>query len=138
MDNNLITFILLDRTKTTKTIDHPLVRIVEITKHRALYLSSCIRTYTAAEFALDAELVAIKAKFKITSTTPYLDMVIDQELKLGIPDRIAALEDIAISIDNNNLYSFAKTRGVLDHRESAEEFSIEFMTAYNKEVGHRY
>lgn len=67
-----------------------------------------------------------------------LEIVIEKKIKLGCADRTAALVDIALSIETSDIWSFADIYGVLDERRSCEEFAIEFMTAYNNEIGFRY
>jgi len=67
-----------------------------------------------------------------------LDKVVKIKMGLGCFDSFDALVDIALSIDNYGLWNFAKMFRVLDENESAEEFAIEFYTAYNKEVRFRY
>lgn len=66
-----------------------------------------------------------------------LNRVIDMKMTLGCADRRSALEDIALSVEATGMYATAKTFRVLVD-ESAEEFAIQFMTAYNKEIGFRY
>ena len=68
----------------------------------------------------------------------YLDKVIAKKIELGCIDRQDALEDIRKSFDNTSPYQTAKFFGVLDENESAEDFAIEFMTAYNNEIWARY
>lgn len=63
-----------------------------------------------------------------------LEKVIGFKMKLGCADRREALEDILIGWKETGPYGVAKTFGVLDESESAEDFAIEFMTAYNKEI----
>ena len=62
-----------------------------------------------------------------------LNKVIEQKMKLGCTDRYDALHDIKRSIDTTSPYDFAKMFRVLEN-DSAEEFMIQFMTAFNKEV----
>lgn len=63
-----------------------------------------------------------------------LQQVIDKKIALGCADRAAALRDIKISIEERGLYGVAKFFGVLDSTGTAEDFSIEFMQAYNDEI----
>ena len=66
-----------------------------------------------------------------------LNKVIDTKIRLGCFDRHSALEDIKLSIDNTSPYDFAEMFGVLVD-DSAEEFMMQFMPTYNKEVRYCY
>lgn len=63
-----------------------------------------------------------------------LQQAIDQKIALGCADRKAALRDIKLSIDTTSLYTFAKMFKLLDATGTAEDFSIEFYTAFNDEI----
>ncbi len=62
-----------------------------------------------------------------------LDYVVRVKILFGCADRVAALEDIRLSIDLTSLYATAKVFDVLKDG-SAEDFALEFFEAYNKEV----
>lgn len=66
-----------------------------------------------------------------------LGQVIRAKIKLGCADRLDALEDIKLSLDSYGPYQFAKMFHVLKD-DSAEEFMIQFMTAFNRDVRHTY
>jgi len=67
-----------------------------------------------------------------------LEKVVDAKLKLGCVDRVAALEEIADAVEaSGSFYGVAKMFRVLVN-DSGEDFAVEFMTAYNAEVGFRY
>jgi hypothetical protein len=69
-----------------------------------------------------------------------IEKAIAKKIELGAEDRVEALEDIARSIEFGGcggLYGFAlQNRLLID--DSAEEFAIQYYTAYNKEVAYRY
>ena len=62
-----------------------------------------------------------------------LEKVVEKKIALGCVDRFDALEDIKCSIDTSSLWQFAKMFDVLVNN-SAEDFAMEFMSAFNKEV----
>lgn len=62
-----------------------------------------------------------------------LDIVVQKKIGLGCMDRYDALEDIRRSLNTTSPYDFAKMFGVL-RNESAEDFMMEFMSAFNREV----
>ncbi len=62
-----------------------------------------------------------------------LEKVIAAKIVLGCDDRQDALLGIRKSIEIDGLYQFAKTYRVLVDN-SAEDFAIEFMSAFNDEV----
>lgn len=62
-----------------------------------------------------------------------LDTVIAAKIALGCEDRYEALNDIMRSLETVSPYDFAKMFRVLENN-SAEEFMIQYMTAFNKEV----
>ena len=66
-----------------------------------------------------------------------LDKVIAKKIKLGCEDRYDALKDIKLSLDAASPFDVAYFFDVLVN-DSAEDFMIEFMTAYNDEVRHTY
>lgn len=66
-----------------------------------------------------------------------LNKVIETKIKLGCVDRHDALEDIKLSIDNTSPYDFAEMFDVLVDN-SAEEFMMQFMPTFNKEVRYCY
>lgn len=66
-----------------------------------------------------------------------LNNVISKKINLGCGDRYDALMDIKKSIDTVGMYEFAKQFRVLVN-ESAEEFAIQFMSTFNKEVYYWY
>lgn len=71
--------------------------------------------------------------------TNLIDKVVAKLMEQRIvPDRQRALLYIARLHDAQcGLYSYAKAHGVLVDN-SAEDFSIQFYSAYNKEIGQRY
>lgn len=67
-----------------------------------------------------------------------LDKVIEKKIALGCSDRREAMEEIRNQTRREcSFYSVAQTFRVLVN-ESAEDFAIEFMTAYNKEIAGVY
>ena len=68
----------------------------------------------------------------------YLVKAINNETGLWCNDRYEALENISMMVDRIGMYGTALHYGVLNENKSAEDFAIEFMTAFNKEVGHKY
>jgi hypothetical protein len=70
-------------------------------------------------------------------TTNLLDTAIEAVREVLDCDRRGALEHLSNQIDRKGAYTVAKLHEVLVNN-SAEEFMIEFMTAYNNEVGHKY
>lgn len=67
-----------------------------------------------------------------------LDKVVSAMYELGCSDRRAALVEIARQADRDGgFFHIAQTYGALVNN-SGEEFAIQFMTAYNKEVSPRY
>ena len=62
-----------------------------------------------------------------------LEQVIEKKIALGCEDRYSALRDIKKSLETVSPYDFAKMFRVLAN-DSAEDFMIEYMTAFNKEV----
>lgn len=66
-----------------------------------------------------------------------LESVIDKKIELGCNDRMSALEDIRIGIEQSTPYEFAKMFGVLVE-DSAEEFMVQFMGSYNFELSPIY
>jgi hypothetical protein len=66
-----------------------------------------------------------------------LEQVIEKKIKLGCTDRYDALCDIQMSLRTTSPWEFAKMFGVLVD-ESAEEFMLQFMPAYNNEVQYWY
>lgn len=67
-----------------------------------------------------------------------LDRVVELKIHLGCNDRYHALCDIKTSIDSTSLWQFAKMFGVLDKNNSAEDFAMEYYTAFNNEVEYTY
>jgi len=66
-----------------------------------------------------------------------IEKAIAKKIELGCEDRDEALADIAKSIEIGSMWQFAKCFGLLVD-DSAEEFSIQFYTTYNREVAPRY
>lgn len=71
------------------------------------------------------------------STTPQLDIVLKRAEALYPNDRYAALVAIAEITEKHGLYRACKHWDVLVD-DSAEDFAIQFYTAFNKEVYYRY
>jgi hypothetical protein len=78
----------------------------------------------------------------MATATPLLDQVIAGLINAehsALPDRRACLIHIRNIHDvNSGLYQYAKQKGVLDKDGSCTELNIQFYTAYNAEVEHRY
>lgn len=66
-----------------------------------------------------------------------LEKAIAMKMKLGATDRIHALIDIELSVDQTCLFSFCKQFGLLVDN-SAEQFSREFYMAFNDEIYYKY
>jgi hypothetical protein len=66
-----------------------------------------------------------------------VEHVIATKIALGCADRFEALCDIKRSIDSTSLWQAAKTFNVL-RDNSAEDFAIEFFSAYNAEIAQIY
>lgn len=63
-----------------------------------------------------------------------LEKVIASKIALGCDDREDAMEEIRAEVDRyGSFFHIAKTFGVLVN-ESAEEFAVQFMNAYNNEI----
>lgn len=62
-----------------------------------------------------------------------LERVVAMNIALGSADRAAALCDIKLSTERRGLFQTARAFGVLV-ANSAEEFAIEFYTAFNAEI----
>ena len=56
----------------------------------------------------------------------------------GKTDRHSLLCEIDRSIEILGLWNYANLNNLLDADRTCEEFSIEFMTAYNKEVSYKF
>lgn len=69
--------------------------------------------------------------------TTLLEKVLAVKINFGCSDRHEALLDIQRSLESIAPYDFAKMFNVLEN-DSAEEFMIQFMSAFNKEVYRAY
>lgn len=109
--------------------DQMLVCLMDSVTLRAAEVGINLGDYLEAA-ALTAEAYAKKT---------LLDKVIDQmQGDMSRPDaRQYILEEIRVWTENLGLYAFARNHGVLINN-SAEDFAIEFYTAYNNEIGHTY
>lgn len=69
----------------------------------------------------------------MNSNTTQLDKVMNFHLAMNNNDRYLALESVKKSFDIEGPYQVAYTHNVLVN-DSAEEFAMQFMTAYNNEI----
>jgi hypothetical protein len=69
--------------------------------------------------------------------TTHLEKVLMVKIIEGCESRVTALNQIRIDIECSSPWDVATRFGVLENN-SAEEFMIQYMTAYNEEVTHIY
>ena len=109
----------------------------EIMRRRASEANPELMT-TGKDITVANEIAAIKKMFADEKNRNFLTPVIERIIAEGAEDRIDALEVIAVKMERMGSWGFAKEYGTLDLSNTAEEFSIQFMSAYNKEIGPRY
>jgi len=69
----------------------------------------------------------------------YLGKALLQMAKFtGTDDRRTNLIEIDKACNFTSQWQFAQLNNLLDKDRSCEEFAIEFMTAYNNEIGYKY
>lgn len=92
----------------------------------------------AADIARFNEVSAIETLIEAQRTRDFLTPVIDKLIADGAGSRWDALQLIETYMHREGSWGFCKRVGALDLANSAEEFSIQFMTAYNNEIYPRY
>jgi hypothetical protein len=93
---------------------------------------------TSKDITVHNEIIAIRNAYVEEKDRDFLTPVIEKLIADGAGDRIDALELIDTFMFREGSWNYCNRIDALDLDNSAEGFSIQFMTAFNKEVGPKY